>query len=817
VTKPISTARTVWILTRMGGRRFANRLGSLFSRRRPAAAGTRRRSGTPGKPRWGGLLLPLFGLLFLPQAFFFSQQILSRISATLDEPALVAGEADLDLPLEASGKNSGEEAARKLRRAAGLHVEWPEPDDEPRFLARVALVFSILWLAILLTTLGAQNQDLGRVEWGLEWLFTFPARARSIFLAKLLEYALLNAFTWFTAFPLAATLYLNAGRGWGAIPLAAAATICLNLLLAAARLFLETWLRKRLSLARLKNLQALSTLLGMLALYGVLYLGIAGRPPAWFAAAARAAPAIAWLPPALPAYLAARALPPWLPAASLALGTAVVAAGSVLLAARLVRDGLVLSGGGPLQGSRRKRAAAPRDDGPLGIGRKEALLLLRDRSFLVQTLIVPIVIIGFQLIINPAIWGASAVDARHWATFAFGIGAYVLMFSGFSVLTAEGQALWLLYTFPRPLASILREKTVLWASISGVYVGGLLLVALVRGGAGSAGAIPALVSSLAGVVIFAFVAAGLGVLGADPFAQQAHRKVRPGTAYLFMLLASMYALGIYAPSLWQRASLGILCALLAFAIWQKVEDRLPYLLDPTAAPPPRIGLSDGLIAALAFFVIQGLIAFLWAGAAIEPAPAFPGTVLIVSFVASGSIVVLTALYSFWRLGVPDVLSAVGVRRGDGRRLTAGAVGLGVLLGAAAAVFGALYLEAVLRLPFLADLKEELFLVDRSLERSSPWLLLFLAVLAAPLFEEFIFRGLVYRGLRRTFPTGVSALASAGIFAIVHPPPSVIPVFVLGIAAAVAFERTRLLAAPIAAHMTYNAAVVALGLWRAAGP
>jgi hypothetical protein len=59
----------------------------------------------------------------------------------------------------------------------------------------------------------------------------------------------------------------------------------------------------------------------------------------------------------------------------------------------------------------------------------------------------------------------------------------------------------------------------------------------------------------------------------------------------------------------------------------------------------------------------------------------------------------------------------------------------------------------------------------------------LAIRAAPQFEEFIFRGLIFGGLRRTMGVAASVTASAAIFAIVHPPVSVIPVFGLGLAAA----------------------------------
>jgi membrane protease YdiL (CAAX protease family) len=82
--------------------------------------------------------------------------------------------------------------------------------------------------------------------------------------------------------------------------------------------------------------------------------------------------------------------------------------------------------------------------------------------------------------------------------------------------------------------------------------------------------------------------------------------------------------------------------------------------------------------------------------------------------------------------------------------------------------------------------------------------LLLAVGAAPIFEEFIFRGLIHRGLRRGLP-----LLAAAMFALVHPPQSAAPVFFLGLTTAVAFERTGLLLVPAITHAVYNASVFLL--------
>jgi membrane protease YdiL (CAAX protease family) len=107
-------------------------------------------------------------------------------------------------------------------------------------------------------------------------------------------------------------------------------------------------------------------------------------------------------------------------------------------------------------------------------------------------------------------------------------------------------------------------------------------------------------------------------------------------------------------------------------------------------------------------------------------------------------------------------------------------------------------------------------IDQTLElqrstlgADSRWLLLALVVIAAPLFEEFIFRGLLFSGFRRSIGALPAALASATVFALVHPVIAALPVFVLAVGAALVLERTRWLGAPIAAHMTYNAIVAGI--------
>jgi membrane protease YdiL (CAAX protease family) len=94
----------------------------------------------------------------------------------------------------------------------------------------------------------------------------------------------------------------------------------------------------------------------------------------------------------------------------------------------------------------------------------------------------------------------------------------------------------------------------------------------------------------------------------------------------------------------------------------------------------------------------------------------------------------------------------------------------------------------------------------------PGTMLALTVLAAPLCEEFIFRGLIFGGLRRSMGALPAMLVSAAVFAIVHPPLSMLPVFVLGLLAAWSYERGQRLLAPMLVHALYNAALVSWQLW-----
>lgn len=79
-----------------------------------------------------------------------------------------------------------------------------------------------------------------------------------------------------------------------------------------------------------------------------------------------------------------------------------------------------------------------------------------------------------------------------------------------------------------------------------------------------------------------------------------------------------------------------------------------------------------------------------------------------------------------------------------------------------------------------------------------------AVVLAPLAEELIFRGVVYRFLKVRFRPELAVVFSAVLFSIIHIQPAVLfPLFVLGMALALVYEETGDIRAPILFHALFN--------------
>ncbi len=85
------------------------------------------------------------------------------------------------------------------------------------------------------------------------------------------------------------------------------------------------------------------------------------------------------------------------------------------------------------------------------------------------------------------------------------------------------------------------------------------------------------------------------------------------------------------------------------------------------------------------------------------------------------------------------------------------------------------------------------------------------VIAAPIVEEIIFRGLIYDRLKKGVPTVVAVIVSSLAFGLAHGQPLwICYTTVMGLVLAVIYNRTNSIRATIAAHLAYNFTSVVLG-------
>jgi ABC-2 type transport system permease protein len=602
---------------------------------------------------------------------------------------------------------------------------------------------------------------------------------------------------------------MAAGSGFfTAIFLGLASTLYVGILAGSIVLVTELGLRKLLSLSQMKNLQATCTIFTTAALF--LYLSTMAKPVADFIVkhVSEIPSFLIWNPFSLPLLIAVPGThPAQLRLAGLAMiaGPLVVGLSALYATDLLTRNGLVTAGG-PYQGRREGPRSVSRSSWLRGVAAHEMALLRRDRNLQAQVVLVPLFVPAFYILINLKILSAIMNDFRYAAVMAFAVAAYSYMSSAALLLGREKKTLWYLLSFPRSLTSILLEKTAVWVVV-GLLIGGGTLAVLVHLSSHMRLSLGPGLLALYGIILFGFIATALGILGTDlqKASYQAHMSI--GASSLYMALAGMYAVTFLGSSIWIRAGQLIFCSLIAVAQWQKVGDACPYLQDPAEMPPRRITLADGVIAAFALAGVQALTDLLLKhGSSLSPAER-----LTASYTIAGVIVASVTLDVLWAQGVTDLWQTLGLDLRSRetllslKRYATGSVGLGL-----AAALGALaYTSIMAAVPEWRDWEHGEALKSLAVVAEHSWWGWVGFIFVAPPVEEFIFRGLVFQGLRRIAGPMLAIFGSAALFALLHPPVAVIPVFGLGIATAISFEWSGILWAPIITHTVYNTCVLLL--------
>ncbi len=711
--------KLAWLLLRLEARRRFRPLAQAFVRLVPQSM---RRQPTARKGR--GCLLPLFvayigGSTVLGMAYMVFQ----AMQAFHQEPVLVG-------PLS--------------------------------FPAYHVIAFGLLGVT-LASALGEALQQIAGSQ-DFEWLCTLPVRRTVLLGVRTAVQAVTAYLNAVLLLPMCWGLALAGGWRLASPLVAVVLAFPLALMGASLALTCGTWARLVLAPKLRRDFQAVLSLGSVIVL--IPYLVLVSPQNGWPLLRPFCGPWLETLPPWQAAQAACQpsgsALAALYLEALLALGLATA------WASWLMRAGVVNEGS--------RETARQKGPGRAGgtwlppILRKDLLIFRRDRSLMVSTLVLPVVMLGVQLLVQAGLSTAILTNPHHAATAVFGLAAFTLLGPSFQVVLAEKPALWLITTLPCKLESILWQKARLVGALGLTYaVGGLVLVGL-------AGARPGPVTVLlvlVGVLLYTVIGICLGVLATDALTPDPTRVIRQEFLHLFMILVAFYGGALFSADLWSGCVNAALTALVALALAQKVQEALPFLLDPTAGPPARVSLADGLMAAQGFFIFQVVAALMLGAGGIARE-----TVVLAAFLVAGALVygAVRLVYHFQRTeGVPRFFG----------RVPASAPLLGLLSGLLGAGYLLLLEHPAVPYPALAVL----------------------AVLCAPVFEEFIFRGLIFAGLRRTLPLRPAMLASAVVFAMVHPPIAFPPVLVMGLCAAWCYERTQTLAAPGVVHGVYNAVVL----------
>ena len=665
--------------------------------------------------------------------------------------------------------------------------------------------FVLVWWSLILIFQGEGLElDVQRRRnpmW--EWLFSHPVPAAAVFLAELLAPLAANPLCYSAPLFPAIVYGLVYGPLQGVlallvvgVPLTVAAA-CMGKALEAA-VMLRCTQRTR------------GAILGIMSWFGstgliVLFVGLnegAGRLVPWVATELWGLGALPW--PYLDLFLGRLPDGSWsMPRGVLTceLGAALTVAGSVAFTVWAARRGLA--------GPTARPTAGKIDKGREGAGfgrwalyRKELLWLRRDRSAIVQIVLIPLSFAGYQLF---QLGNVTVHVEAGWSTVCGAgvlFGTLFLSYLGPRSLSSEGQALWIALTWPQGLEALLKAKARLWAALASIVVGATFAIAAYL----YPRAIWQIVLLIPAWLVFAYSmsqkASTLATIASESGEPE---RVPVGRRWATMLGTMTFAIGVLSGQ-WNVVITGVVYSILtAAAMWQAFRARLPFLYDrwseqlPT---PPTL-----VHAMVAVSVLVDI------GAAVALAIAlFAGRDAMAAVYAIG----YTAAAAAVAVGMEVFLADRGVAltevfvwpHGRAARLWSRlrAVALGVLLGVVLGALALLYLFILHQIPGLA----EVIIKSEQQQAAIPHLreaYAAMAVLVAPFAEEFLFRGLLYRALDREWGGWRAVAGSAAFFAIYHPVLSWVPVCTVGALNAWLFKRTGRLAPAIALHMIYNAVVV----------
>ena len=688
----------------------------------------------------------------------------------------------------------------KMNGAQGFVSEYreqPVAQEVPRIFWPMAGFVFFWWLVMTVFQGEGLEFDIQRRRHPMwEWIQSHPVRPLAAFGAELLAPMMANP-VYFSAPIFWWVIFGNVMGIWPGLLVALPLGLAFGLAASCLNKALEISTMLRFSPRNRGAVLGIMSWLGYSAM--ILPLFTFQTPQIKVAVLKFLAPLAAWLPE----WHWGHALTP---AEAISIG--LVSAGVMLMAAVSIawwgtNQGLMA--GGALTGPGKPR-------GPVGGGsfisgqnplyRKELLWFWRDKGAVVQAILIPLTIASFQVFNLRGLVSHATSSWNGICGIAIICGTYFLLVLGPRSLASEGGALWIATTWPKGMEDLLKAKARLWWALSSAIVGLALL--------GAIWMFPLnwwkiLLVAAGWVILSRSLAEKTVTLANAPSSSGEAEPASKGKHWVAMLGTFAFSSGVFTAN-WSIALMGIVfSSLTAAAMWQNFRARLPFFFDPWSEElPPAPSLMHAMVGIAAMVEVIGIAAAIVAGFALKE------NLWLARAIAYGVAGVITWFLMqrfldkrgatsgmIWRWPREEGAASPGWVASYG-----GGIAIGLLLGG----LGFLYILCLRALPFT----QEMMVKIEEMGPTGPTQKLIMFILAvgmAPLAEEYLFRGLLYRALDREWGGLHAMLGGAAYFAIYHPPVSWIPVFAVGFCCTWLFKKTGRLGPCVLVHMVYNAIVV----------
>jgi membrane protease YdiL (CAAX protease family) len=689
-----------------------------------------------------------------------------------------------------------------FQNEAKLHMgKWASPNAVPLTYWPFVVFMLVWWLVMMVFQGEGLNLDTQRRRHPMwEWLQSHPVSPVAVFIAEILTPLGTNPIYWSAPLFWWVILAEIFDPWWS---LGAALVIGLMLAVAASCLY------KALEIAAMLRLsvRVRGVVLGLMS---------------WVGYVALVLPMFVWRETGMKSWLARSVaeLESWLPTLQvrwLIMGWSIepslwqVLLCQTLFAIALILSAVMLAWWGMQCGLQSSGQGKPNQPRLLQVGsgraqlagnalyRKELLWFWRDKSAIVQVLLIPLTIAVFQAFQFRQL---AVLASEHWNSLCgLGIicGTYFLLVLGPRSLASEGSALWIVLTWPRGLEDLLKAKARLWWLI----VNGIVLIFF----SVAVWMFPGdwwriLLVSVAWVFFSRSLAEKSVTLVTVPSSSGEMERPSAGRRWAAMLGTFAFGSGV-AMQVWHSAIIGLVfSALTAAAMWQNLRARLPFLYDRWSEKLPQPPtLMHAMIGIIVMVDLIGIVT------AFTSAAGAGGLYLAraISYGAVGFVVFFFMNSFLQKRGVKA--ADIWLWQGDGKRFSAflafgGSVLLGLLLGGV----GLLYTQLLELLPVMQETLQAMAKVSAAHSEQRVWLYI-LGIVLAPFAEEYFFRGLLYRALDREWGGWQAWVGSAAFFTIYHPPISWLPVFAVGLVNAWLFKANGRLLPCVLLHMVYNAVVL----------